>query len=111
MSIRLSNWLHASSLKGSERGLVLKHWCNGCKSYHLIYVEKPNPQGFTWTWNENYEAPTVQPSLNHGPGICHYTLTDGMIHYCGDCQHDLKNQVVALPRIPFTAEAFADEQT
>lgn len=96
MAIFLSPVLHASSGRGSERGLVLKHWCPGCKSYHLIEVEKPNHCGAVWTWDENVEKPTVSPSINI-VGRCHYFIQKGNIVYCSDSVHALAGQTIPMP--------------
>lgn len=104
----LSQVLAAAAWDGPE-GLVLKHWCTGCKSYHRINVEKPNHCGAVWNWNQNVEAPTFSPSVNTSATDpedgellyrCHYFVTDGQILYCGDCTHELSGKTVELPRLP-----------
>jgi hypothetical protein len=96
MSIFLSPVLHASSGQGSERGLVLKHWCPGCKGYHLIEVEKPNHLGYSWTWDGNAEQPTVHPSINI-VGRCHYFVQQGNIVYCSDSIHSYAGKTIPMP--------------
>lgn len=76
------------------------HWCPGCDSYHVIYVDKRNPvTGAQWTFNGNVNKPSFTPSINI-VGQCHYFITDGRIQFCGDCKHDLKEQTVDLPPLP-----------
>lgn len=98
-------------------------WCPGCKCGHAVWVSSPNELTHaTWTFNGNMERPTFQPSLKithpiwtppvtpenqeewrRAPWqqtqvehICHSVVTDGKIHYCGDCTHELKNQVIDM---------------
>ncbi len=77
------------------------HWCPGCKEMHRI----PD----SWAFDGNLEVPTFTPSVHisanyteewGGPYCCHYFLTAGQLHFCGDCTHELKNQVVQLPVLP-----------
>jgi hypothetical protein len=52
-----------------------------------------------WTFNGNLEAPTFTPSLmtNRGaPDQCHLVLTDGIISFCDDCWHELKNTNIPI---------------
>jgi Family of unknown function (DUF6527) len=72
----------------------------------------------TWEFNGDLDKPTFKPSLLNTcvtessrstmtEGLsephpdpkqrrCHLVLTDGVIHYCGDCTHDLKGQSIPL---------------
>lgn len=76
------------------------HWCPGCKEVHLV----PD----SWTFNNNYGAPSFQPSVKHtwtyGPekvaNCCHYFITDGRIAFCGDCTHSLAGQSVTMAPLP-----------
>lgn len=81
-------------LKRSDGGYW--HWCPGCKAAH------PLPDG--WKFDGNMESPTFSPSFKHTVNrkgeICHYVLTAGVLNYCEDCFHDLRNQKVPLPDIP-----------
>jgi hypothetical protein len=73
--------------------------CPGCCRAHVI----PS----TWYFNENYELPSFTPSLachwfedeNQVEWRCHSVITDGIIAFCNDCTHALKNQKVLLPEI------------
>jgi hypothetical protein len=94
----LSPFIHVVQSIGSDLGLTLKHRCPGCKSYHLINVEKPNYCGSMWSWNENPDCPTFRPSINI-VGVCHYRITEGQITYCSDSVHELSGKTVELPRI------------
>lgn len=80
-------------------------YCPGCKHshpYHVgdLSVHWPGRKG--WTFNGDVNKPTFTPSLmcNQGrPSQCHLYLTDGKIHYLGDCHHDLKGKVVEMEEI------------
>lgn len=91
-------------------------YCPGCKEMHH-YVTEPKSLGPKWTFNGNVEKPTFKPSLrlfttddedDNGQKlpqpvertICHLFVTDGQIIFCGDSDHDLKGQTVALPELP-----------
>lgn len=96
------------------------HWCCACEEMHSL----PH----SWKFNGDVNKPTFSPSFNHSgikrnmvggkwvgegkdawlydsqgkpiPTVCHYILTDGVLHYCGDCTHSLSGQSVSLPRLP-----------
>lgn len=87
---------HRDSLSG---GIVIMHWCPGCKGTHLIDVEKPNHCGAMWSWDKNAESPTFSPSVNI-VGICHYFIRNGNIEFCSDSKHDLAGKTVPLPDFP-----------
>jgi len=38
--------------------------------------------------NPNWKEPEDAPPDNKWSGICHLFVTNGMIHYCGDCTHE-----------------------
>ena len=82
----------------SAPGLIM-HWCPGCKSIHMINVDKPNLNGAKWAFNGDYECPTFTPSINI-VGHCHYFITAGNIIFCGDSKHVLAGQTVPLPDMP-----------
>lgn len=62
------------------------HWCPECKMAHAL----PSDTG-RWTYNGNPDAPTFSPSFRQNLGLargeCHYIITDGNIHWCGDSWH------------------------
>lgn len=81
-------------------------WCPGCDMAHSFADGEKG-----WTFNGNLEKPTVQPSIMTWPvgrgGVhdaahpgCHVFITDGMIHYLGDCFHTLKGQTVPMVALP-----------
>ena len=98
-------------------------FCPGCKCGHAVWTTHPNGiTKATWSFNGNMEKPTFSPSLkitrhlwtppvtpenmeeyrkNPWPQtqvehICHTVITDGKIHFCGDCTHELAGQVVDM---------------
>lgn len=95
-------------LRNEESGSYL-FWCPGCKFGHVFYVHKPSPHGYQWTFNGNMEKPTFRASLlipghKSNPPYrslprCHLFVTDGMIQYCSDCEHELAGKTV--PMEPF----------
>lgn len=102
------------------------HYCPGCRSHHLIWVEQPNSEtGARWTFDGNLEAPTFSPSVVcfHYVGAdgkfenaydengkrrpdavrktdCHYFLRAGQLQFCSDSPHHLAGQTVPLPELP-----------
>lgn len=79
------------------------HWCPACLELH------PLPDG--WEFDGNLESPTFKPSFKHtwnghrtGLGevneVCHYVLTSGVLHFCGDCTHKLAGISEPLPELP-----------
>lgn len=93
------------------------HWCPACRQGHEINTDHPNSSGARWSFDGDAARPTFSPSVNirwgryadpnfvpppdHDPsGVCHYTITRGMIAFAGDCTHALRGQTVDLPDIP-----------
>lgn len=103
----------------------LSFFCPGCKNYHMVNYSLGG-----WGWNGDTEKPTLTPSVlvrsqmwtppvtpenleewHRNPWkqiqvehVCHSFVTDGNIHFLGDCNHALANQIVALPDIPTDVE-------
>lgn len=90
-----------------QAGLRIYHWCPACScahSYNIDPTENPN-----WKYNGDRARPTFTPSMlvfvpvkdaEARKIICHYFLTDGIIHYCGDSPHHLRNLKIPLPVFP-----------
>ena len=80
-----------------------QYWfqCPGCNEAHQ-YAVMLDGTGPSWTFNGDMEKPSFAPSLlNTSPQLrCHLFLTDGKIHFCPDCHHDLKGKTVDLPELP-----------
>lgn len=81
----------------AHHGRSLVFYCPGCRGIHVAEIEKPNAAGGMWTWNGSVDAPTLQPSLNVGPGHCHFFLVNGELQYLSDCKHNLAGRTIALP--------------
>jgi hypothetical protein len=69
-------------------------------------VREKNSVGAQWGWNGSLDKPTFTPSIlvkanytspNRLDDICHSFVTDGKIHFLGDCTHQLAGQTVDLP--------------
>jgi Family of unknown function (DUF6527) len=74
--------------------------CPGCEGRHSIPVSGPR----AWTWNGQYDSPTITPSIvvyRGGPNstqpICHSFITDGKIQFLVDCTHKFAGQTIELP--------------
>lgn len=74
-------------------------FCRGCDDLHRIAVAGPR----AWTFDGNYEAPTVTPSIlctGAPTRRCHSFLRAGRLEFLGDCSHALAGQTVPLPDLP-----------
>lgn len=107
-------------LRSGEGGRLL-FWCPGCDCPHHVSVgDGPGPR---WDYNGDPHAPTFRPSVlvrsatweppvtpenmdqwRRAPWpqekiatVCHSFVTDGQIHFLGDCSHALANQTVDIP--------------
>lgn len=95
-----------------DGGKSLWFSCPGCGENHGITVAGEGVAHPCWTWNGDFENPTLSPSvLARGfkftsptddtqiPYVCHSFVRDGMIQFLGDCTHALVGQTVPLPDI------------
>lgn len=84
----------------------LHWWCPGCNQYHAACVEDQKKRQPVWSWNGFLDAPSLFPSFLCGgdwefkTNRCHSFITEGKIHFCGDCYHDLRGQIVDIPDLP-----------
>lgn len=73
-------------------------FCLGCGQNHAAIEGR-------WTFNGNYEKPTLSPSImvtapymgeieNY---VCHSFVTNGEIQYLNDCTHKFAGQTIELP--------------
>lgn len=76
------------------------HWCPGCENIHGFAVERPFHNGAKWTFDGNEQRPTFAPSMNIGPGYCHYFLKEGRLQFLSDCSHAFAGKTVDLPDLP-----------
>lgn len=67
-------------------------YCPACKMNHGGPLTM-------WTFNGNYEKPSITPSFRVRYGQdkqCHTIITDGYINYCTDCTHELAGQKIPM---------------
>lgn len=90
-----------------KSGLVLFE-CPGCGCCHYARVESAGGCGPLWTWNGDFDRPTINPSIFvnrpgslHNPESpsCHSFVRDGKIQFLSDCTHAMAGQTVDLPEI------------
>lgn len=88
-------------------------YCPGCEHEHVYYTGDHRPIEARWEFNGKMDNPSFTPSLlnrwgKHAKpdfvepteeppqsgwsGICHLFVTDGHIHYCGDCTHHMNGK-------------------
>lgn len=114
----------SSKLRRATQGY--EHWCPACEEMHMLFD--------SWNFvNKDLEKPTFTPSFKHTgiktikvngvwtgewerdangkgiPYVCHYILTDGILHFCGDCTHSMLGPV-PLPDLPeFMTDAYLEK--
>lgn len=77
-------------------------FCPACRCGHLFDDAR-------WTFDGNEEAPSFTPSMKvtghlgtvdgqEVSGVCHSVITKGKIHFCDDCTHALKGQIVPMEK-------------
>lgn len=84
--------------RATAEGQYFLIWCPACKCGHGI----PTPR---WGFNGSTDKPTFTPSVKlttpgHGDYCCHFNVTEGKIQYHGDCNHDMKGQLIDMAEIP-----------
>lgn len=79
----------------------LAFYCNGCKQYHAINIDKNKSPN--WDFNNNYDKPTFSPSIlveiGHYPDLsdfCHSYVVNGKIQYLSDCTHEFAGKTLEL---------------
>jgi hypothetical protein len=91
----------SKTLVDSNGDTHLIYYCPGCKNNHSVPTQR-------WNWNGSIEKPTLSPSVRHffpvignrpEKTICHYFIVDGVIDFCGDCEHNLRGKM-ELPDLP-----------
>lgn len=88
---------------------TLVFFCPGCRCSHGVTVKlKGATQGPLWSWNGSFDLPTITPSIlvRYGreprpdlPNVCHSFVTDGMIRFCADTEHELTGKTVKLESV------------
>lgn len=93
--------MKATRISADTENERIYYMCPGCKHLHNVCPKR-------WNWNSSLESPTFSPSVRHfyhhpttnqEVTVCHYFIKDGNIQFCGDCEHELKNQIVSLPEL------------
>jgi hypothetical protein len=92
-------------------------WCPGCEStaedghkqggLHMLPVSGDSADRPIWTWNNDLELVTLDPSIltKHGGDefpefVCHSFLRNGVWEFLGDCTHSLAGQHVPMVPLP-----------
>ena len=70
-------------------------FCPGCRCNHWF---KTDGKGACWTWNEDFDNPTVSPSILTWTQDtrCHSFVKSGKIQFLNDCTHDKAGQTVDM---------------
>lgn len=98
------------------------HWCPGCHSVHLLYVDSPNRNQDTWKYREDENGPTFYPGntilrqvykedtppkgkMKSTPVYewkinCSYVINNGTIAFDENSDHSLAGATVELPSLP-----------
>lgn len=73
-------------------------WDIGLNEPNAFYIRPDRG----WTWNFNFEIPSVSPSvLLTRPNVrSHLFIKNGKIHYLSDCTHRLAGQIVEMVDFP-----------
>jgi len=89
--------------------------CPACGENHWFQISPRIP---AWTWNNDFENPTVFPSIRVGgtvpitddeharilkgelikpkPFCCHFFIKEGKIEFCADSTHEFAGKAVAM---------------
>jgi len=80
-------YIRSVSENGNHIGYAF--YCPGCKYNHMVDER--------WKFDGNYERPTFTPSLITTTSIrCHLNITNGMINFHIDSEHDLAGKIVPM---------------
>lgn len=86
-------------------------YCQGCEMWHPLF-ERCIYKGLlqVWTITEDNGAITASPSYlfkteDGNEKRCHYFIRDGHFHYCNDCDHDKRGEIV---KAKFSKEVYSD---
>lgn len=73
-----------------------RFWCPACRALHPLYTVKW-ADGPVWWFNGDLERPQFAPSLRMiQENNCHLYVSDGLLVYCNDCKHELRNQTIPM---------------
>jgi cytochrome c1 len=91
---------------------TFSHYCPGCRKHHHFRTNRTvSTNGYRF--NGSLSAPTVYPTVRHsetrplpapdkGESIhtrCHYTISNGVLHFHPDSVHGLAGQSVPMPSL------------
>ena len=88
------------------RAGVYRHWCPACDTYHDICTSQPTSRITYCIYDGEHESPTFSPAVRvrHGEHlVCHYFLSEGILHFCEDSDHSLAGVSVELSKLPISA--------
>ncbi|HLI84795.1 MAG TPA: DUF6527 family protein [Bryobacteraceae bacterium] len=85
---------HLEPLVEAGRPIRLFFWCPGCRLHHGFTVDPDSSR--SWTWNGNYDRPTVRPAILYHAPRCHLYLTDGNIEFLPDSKHPMAGRTVPM---------------
>lgn len=80
-----------------ENEYTLFFYCPACKDHHPIRLDNEYMSG--WHWDGSTSKPTVAPDVKvneHIDRLCHFTITNGFIHYHRDSRHELAGQKMKM---------------
>jgi hypothetical protein len=83
--------------------VLLVFHCPGCQHGHSFRIQRGSDndaRSALWTWDGNYDCPTVSPSLlsriEHLGVRCHLFVVKGTIQFLPDCSHGLKGKTLPM---------------
>lgn len=85
-----------------------RYWfyCLGCKYAHSYLVgcgvlkQNWTYDPITVSFHPSLRLYYMHPVTQQEVTTCHLFVRNGQIEFCGDCPHDLKNQIVPLTDFP-----------
>lgn len=90
--------------QGPGKGLAYNFMCPACGERHAFW-ERNNDGTPGWSWNRDFNKPTVHPSVKvttefpDRTDCCHSFITNGRIQYLEDCTHAMAGKTVDLPEL------------
>lgn len=128
MALMAGKKLRSLGVHGLEGTYEYMFWCPGCRDAHGIPIKESPSRKVIWGFNGNVEKPTFTPSIlarwtrltaegermikekiplaegqTKYPSediVCHSFVTDGMIQFLSDSNHELSGQTVPIPDWP-----------